>query len=179
MAQFPFLKVPKKKFLRESAKSKNAKAGTHPCILVLDHLKPGFNVAKLFRTANVFGCEEIILVGIESFDVRAAMGAFKHTAHKKYSSMEEALDYLKQKKFSVYALSLTGQKHLHQTKLAQKTAFVLGHEENGLSFNSESFKDVTHLKIPQFGEIQSLNVSIAGSIAVYEYLLQQHFLKGV
>jgi len=51
----------------------------------------------------------------------------------------------------------------------------LGHEEFGFSFTSEEFPEIKKLKIQQFGQVQSLNVSIAASLASYEYVRQMNF----
>jgi tRNA G18 (ribose-2'-O)-methylase SpoU len=57
--------------------------------------------------------------------------------------------------------------------MAAKTAFVLGHEEWGHSFKQDDYPDITSVAIPQFGQVESLNVSIAASIVMYEYVRQQ------
>ena len=49
----------------------------HDCVLVLDRLKPTFNVGKIFRSAETFGCREIHLIDIDFFDPAPAMGAFR------------------------------------------------------------------------------------------------------
>jgi tRNA G18 (ribose-2'-O)-methylase SpoU len=48
----------------------------------------------------------------------------------------------------------------------------LGHEERGISAGIAAYPDIQSLSIPQFGKVQSLNVSIAASIVMWEYLRQ-------
>ena len=55
-------------------------------------------------------------------------------------------------------------------ELPAKSAFVMGHEEHGLSFDRADYPDIRALTIPQFGPVQSLNVSVAASIVMYEYI---------
>lgn len=172
-----FEKILRKKFLREKIISKHQSQGPHDLIFILDHLKPGFNVAKIFRSANIFGVKEVLLIGIEHFDVRAAMGGFKNTHHKSFSNIEECLAYLSPLGYQVYALSPGGRESLPHTSLHTKCAFVVGHEEFGLSFDVAKFSQIAPLSIPQFGDVQSLNVSIAASIAGYEYLRQHIFSR--
>ncbi|MEW8584722.1 MAG: TrmH family RNA methyltransferase, partial [Candidatus Thiodiazotropha sp.] len=57
--------------------------------------------------------------------------------------------------------------------MPKRTAFVLGHEEWGHSFERNDYPEITSVAIPQFGEVESLNVSVAASIVMYEYVRQQ------
>ena len=61
---------------------------------------------------------------------------------------------------------------LGNCSLAKKSAFVLGHEEFGISFIRSDYPDIEAISIPQWGHVQSLNVSIAASIVMYEYVRQ-------
>ena len=47
---------------------------------------------------------------------------------------------------------------------------MLGHEEFGFSFEPQDYPELQKLTIPQFGSVQSLNVSIAASVVMYEYV---------
>jgi len=61
---------------------------------------------------------------------------------------------------------------LMESRLPRKSAFVFGHEEFGISFDPAGYKGVQRLAIPQYGAVQSLNVSVAASIVMYEYARQ-------
>jgi tRNA G18 (ribose-2'-O)-methylase SpoU len=61
---------------------------------------------------------------------------------------------------------------LTSLQLPEKAAFVLGHEEWGHSFDPQDYPDIEGLSIPQYGEIESLNVAVAASVAMYEYVRQ-------
>jgi tRNA G18 (ribose-2'-O)-methylase SpoU len=58
-------------------------------------------------------------------------------------------------------------------ELPHKSAFILGHEEFGCSFVPDDYPQMQTLTIPQFGSVQSLNVSIAASVVMYEYVRQR------
>ena len=62
--------------------------------------------------------------------------------------------------------------YLHTTQLPEKLAFVVGHEQFGISFNPNDYQGITTLKIKQLGKVESLNVSVAASIVMYEYFRQ-------
>jgi tRNA G18 (ribose-2'-O)-methylase SpoU len=65
---------------------------------------------------------------------------------------------------------------LTRAALPRRSAFIFGHEEFGISADISAYTDIQSLTIPQFGQVQSLNVSIAASIAMWEYL-RQHSLN--
>ena len=62
---------------------------------------------------------------------------------------------------------------LAASELPDKAAFVLGHEELGLSIDAAAYPALRRLAIPQSGSVQSLNVAVAASIAMYEYQRQR------
>jgi tRNA G18 (ribose-2'-O)-methylase SpoU len=149
--------------------------GPFPLVLVLDRLKAGFNVGKIIRTANALGAREVHLVGIPAFDPGPAKGALRHTRTVTFASFKESHSILREQGYTFFALDLLGQAKLGKAELPEKTAFVMGHEEYGLSFAPEEFPDVRYLSIPQFGAVDSLNVSIAASLACFDYLRQRDF----
>jgi tRNA G18 (ribose-2'-O)-methylase SpoU len=53
-----------------------------------------------------------------------------------------------------------------------RSAFIFGHEEYGLSFDPGAYPGLAALSIPQCGRTESLNVSVAASVVMYEYLRQ-------
>ena len=61
-------------------------------VLVLDHLKAGFNVGKIIRSANVFGIREVHLVGIPPFDPGPTKGALRHTRTRRFATFSEFTD---------------------------------------------------------------------------------------
>ena len=72
----------------------------------------------------------------------------------------------------MYCLEPATGAPLPKTALAVKSAFILGHEEFGLSFDPALYPEIRPLKIPHLGKVQSLNVSVAASVVMYEYLRQ-------
>ena len=165
----------RRKYEQDILLSRYQPEGPFPLVLVLDHLKAGFNVGKIIRTANAFGIREVHLIGIGAFDPGPAKGALRHTLTRKFASFGESHALLRSQGYTLYALELLGQQALGRTEFPEKAAFVMGHEEFGLSFSPEEFPDVRYLHIPQFGNVDSLNVSIAAALACFEYLRQREF----
>lgn len=152
-----------------------AKEGQHPLLLVLDHLKPDYNVGKLFRTAEAFQIQAVCVVGMDWFDVSPAKGCFKHLKAHFFSDWQHCYEFLKEQGHTIFCLDVRASIELHQVEFPRKSALVLGHEENGPSFDPQDFQDVVGVKIKQYGRVESLNVSIAGAMGVYEYMRQNFF----
>ena len=149
-----------------------ARPGSCPYVIVLDHLKAGFNVPKIFRSAQAFGAREVHLVGIGPFDPAPAKGVFKAVPacfHDDFASCHAAL---KRQGYEFFMLQADGPDSLTNARLPVRSAFVFGHEEVGVSFDPADFPDIRCLAIPQDGPVDSLNVSIAASIVMYEYRRQ-------
>lgn len=147
-----------------------AEPGPHPFIIVLDHLKASYNVAKIFRSAQAFGAHEVHLIGIGPFDPAPAKGAFKAVPARFHDSFESCYNDLRGRDYSLYTLEPGECEPLPGAALPEKSAFIMGHEEVGLSFERADYPDLRALTIPQFGPVQSLNVSVAASIVMYEYV---------
>lgn len=160
------------RYQKEKWRNQKAAPGVHDFILVLDHLKAGFNIPKIFRSAEVFGAREVHLVGIAPFDPAPAKGAFRKVPAHYHDSFRSCYESLRQQGYSLFRLEANCDNMLSQTKLPVKSAFILGNEGLGMSFNPLDYPDIQCLSIPQFGCMESLNVSIAASIVMYEYVRQ-------
>lgn len=165
-------------FEREKTINKHfAQDGKHDLILILDHLKPDFNIGKIFRTAEAFSIKEIYLVGINFFDPTPALRTFKRVKAHFVKDFQECYDDIKSKGYNIFALETSNNsKLMHEVQFPKNSAFIVGHEQRGISFDIKNFPDIQSVYIEQFGLIESLNVSIAASIAMYEYL-GQHVLR--
>jgi tRNA G18 (ribose-2'-O)-methylase SpoU len=161
-----------RRFRRQKNKSYLAKPGIHECVVVLDHLKPTYNIGKIFRSAEAFGAREIHLVGIDFFDPAPGMGAFKWVPSMFHKTFFSCYTQLVNKGYVPFILEPGKGKPITETPLPLKSAFILGHEEFGISFEPDLFPGIRRLTIPQFGKSQSLNVSVAASIILYEYVRQ-------
>ena len=159
-------------YRRELARNQLAEPGPHAFVVVLDHLKASFNVPKIFRSADAFGAHAVYLVGVPPFDPSPAVGSFRKVPVKVFEEMEPALAELHQQGHTLVALDPGAKELLHDAELPKKSALLFGHEEFGFSFDLRSYRDVRLVRIPQFGQVESLNVSVAASIAMYEYTRQ-------
>ena len=165
-------KITQKRFERQRRVNLMAASGRYPFIIVLDHLKPAFNIGKIFRSADAFGAREIHLVGIDFFNPAPAMGSFKWVPARFHDNFESSFEQLNREGYTIFTLDPNAETDLTTANLPEKSAFVFGHEEYGLSVDKDRYPDIKALSIPQIGKVQSLNVSVAASIVMYEYFRQ-------
>lgn len=167
-----------KKFERESFLNKHfATPGKLPLILVLDHLKPDFNVGKIVRTAEFFSLSAIYLINIPFFDPVPAKGAVRRIPIKHFKNFSDCFLELKNEGHKLYSFDLKATEILGQITFPQKSAFILGHEEYGLSFKIEDYPEIISILIPRLGLTDSLNVSVAAGMGCFEYVRQNTFLN--
>lgn len=149
-----------------------AKPGPYPFVIVLDNLKPSFNIGKIFRSADAFGAGEIHLVGTEYFDAKSAKGSLKWVPAVFHEHFEQCHEGLSDKGYTMFVLDPAKGSELQNSPLPLKSAFVFGHEEFGVSFDRKDYPRIHSLRIAQVGRVESLNVSVAASIVMYEYFRQ-------
>ncbi len=161
-----------KRFERQRRHNLMATPGLHPFIVVLDHLKPRFNIGKIFRSADAFGASEVHLIGIDFFDPAPGMGSFKWVPATFFDNFDACYAHLQERQYNLFMLDPSAKNSLINTALPARSAFVFGHEEYGFSFAPENYPLLSPVAVPQFGKVQSLNVSVAASLVMYEYIRQ-------
>ena len=152
---------------------KNAKKT--PIILVLDNVRSTHNVGSIFRTADAFRIQEIILCGITATpphkEIRkTALGATESVQWQYSKNTSDAVDRLKTKGVVVLAIEQAeGSTSLSDFTPKPNTtyALVFGHEVKGVSQEIVSAANEV-LEIPQEGTKHSLNVSVSVGLVVWE-----------
>ncbi len=158
------------RYQKERQRNVLATPGAHPFVIVLDGLKAGYNVGKIFRSAQAFGARAVHLVGIGPFDPAPAKGALRKVPAFFHDEIGTCFARLLDEGYTIFLLDPAGEELLPQANLPERSAFVFGHEEFGLRFDRAAFPGLRSLAIPRFGEVQSLNVSVAAAIVMYEYV---------
>jgi tRNA G18 (ribose-2'-O)-methylase SpoU len=152
-----------------------SKPGPFPFVLILDHLKIDFNIGKIIRSAEAFGAQGVDVVGTSFFDPLPAKGCLKRVPWAMKKTFFESYDFYKAKGFTFYAFDSEATLSLHEVIMPDNSAFILGHEGFGFTFKKEDYPDIKWVKIPQFGLVESLNVSVAASIVMYEFTRSRNF----
>lgn len=120
--------------------------------------------------------EVSLLYTIEKFPKigkKSSASAVKWIERTKYKSSEEMCSKLKQEGYKIFASTLNENAvDFYSLDLTEKIAFVFGNEHRGISKEIESLADKCFF-IPMYGMVQSLNVSVACAVVLYEALRQR------
>jgi 23S rRNA (guanosine2251-2'-O)-methyltransferase len=145
-------------------------------ILVLDNVRSLHNVGSVFRTADAFLIEEIILCGLTGTPPhkeieKTALGATATVDWSYVETTAEALVILKQKRYKIFAVEQT-EKSVPLQKFemkAQPMALVFGNEVYGVEQAVIDGCDGV-IEIPQLGSKHSFNISVSAGIVLWELL---------
>lgn len=141
-------------------------------VLVLDHIEDPQNLGAILRSADVFAADLVLLprrraAPLSSAVARASAGALAHVPLATVPNLGAALRRLAAAGFWTYAADMGGE-DLAAAELPARCAVVLGNEGSGVSRLLREECDAA-LSIPQAGHVDSLNVSAAAAIMLYEY----------
>ena len=146
-------------------------------LLVLEHVQDPGNVGTLLRTAEAAGAAGI-LMDEETADpwqpkvVRGTMGAVFRLPFAVTDALPAALEAMKKQGVTLYAAHLAGSEEHDRVRYPERAAFLLGNEGNGLSDGIAALAD-QRIRIPMMGQAESLNVSAAGAVLLYEHFRQR------
>ena len=145
--------------------------------IVLENIHDPHNVSAIFRTCDAVGVPAVSLIyNIEKFPKigkKSSASAFKWVEKEKYKSVKECYEVLHKSGFKIYASAIADDsKNLYDFDLTQKIAIVLGNEHRGVSEEAAELADEKFL-IPMYGMVQSLNVSVAAAVILYESMRQR------
>lgn len=141
--------------------------------ILLPNIRSGWNVGAFFRTADAFGFDYIFLAGYTAQPPhkaisKTALGADTMVPWKYFETVAEAIGYIKSHNICLIGLEIHDTaKNLNDFVFPESSCLVMGNEIEGITPEIIEKMD-SILKIPMQGEKESLNVSIAGSIAMWE-----------
>ena len=144
-------------------------------IVICHNIRSAHNVGSIFRTTDAAGVSKIILGGYSAHPphpklLKTALGAQNSVPYERQWQTWRAIDDLKKQKFKIAALEKTkNAKSVFEFKPEFPLALVLGNEVRGLSGEILRRCDQV-LSIPMRGTKESLNVSVAFGVAIYQLL---------
>ena len=158
------------------------KARQHSLRVVLENIHDPHNVSAIFRSCDAVGVPKVsLLYNNEEFPKVSKVtsaSAYKWVEKERFKTTEECYDSLRKEGFKIYASLLSEDaKDLYELDLTEKVALVLGNEHRGVSEEAAAKAD-ERFYIPMRGMIQSLNVSVATAVTLYE-AQRQRLLKGM
>lgn len=151
--------------------------GRNPFIVVLDGLTDVRNFGAIARTCEVAGVDAIVIpqrgsVSVNADAVKTSAGALLRIPVCRERNIREAIVFLKNSGIKVVAATEKAASLYTSVDYSVPTAIVMGSEDEGIAAENLRICDEL-VKIPQFGAIGSLNVSVAAGILIYEVVRQR------
>ena len=150
--------------------------GESPFIIVLDDIEDPHNLGAIIRTANQAGAHGVIIpkrhaVGLTATVARTSAGAINYTPVAKVTNISRTIEELKEKGIWFACADMSGEL-MYNCNLTGAIGLVIGSEGNGVSRLVKEQCDFV-VKIPMFGQIDSLNASVAAGVLSYEIVRQR------
>lgn len=150
--------------------------GEPPFIIVLDDIEDPHNLGAIIRTANQAGAHGVIIpkrhaVGLTATVARTSAGAINYTPVAKVTNISRIIEELKEKGIWFACADMSGEL-MYNCNLTGAIGLVIGSEGSGVSRLVKEKCDFV-VKIPMFGQIDSLNASVAAGVLSYEIVRQR------
>ncbi len=144
----------------------------HSLRVVIENVHDPHNVSAIFRTCDAVGVPKIsLLYNTESFPKISRISsssANKWIEKERFSDTAECFASLRKEGFKIYSTMLDETaKNIYDVDFTEKIAIVMGNEHRGVSDEAAELSDGL-IYIPMHGMIQSLNVSVATAVILYE-----------
>ena len=151
--------------------------GINPLVVVLDGVTDVRNFGAIARTCECAGVNCIVIpernsVSVNADAVKTSAGALNYLPVCRERNLVKAVQYLRDSGFKVIGASEKTDLNYTKADFTGPVAIVLGAEDTGISTDVLKLCD-TLVAIPEFGQINSLNVSVAGGIMIYEVVRQR------
>jgi RNA methyltransferase, TrmH family len=154
------------------------KLSNNPLILIAEAPEKPGNIGALLRTADAANLDAVIIANPKSDlynpnIVRSSVGCL-FTRQIATGTTQEIIAFLKERKINFYCATLQNSTSYHTQDYTQATALVVGTEATGLT---QEWRDqaTQNIIIPMQGAIDSMNVSVAGAILIFEAKRQRGF----
>jgi 23S rRNA (guanosine2251-2'-O)-methyltransferase len=155
--------------------------GEVPLVLILDGITDVRNFGAIARTAECAGVHALIVPAkgsaqINPDAIKTSAGALYKIPVCRHDSLFKTAKFLQESGLQLVACTEKTNDFLYQPDYTAPTAIIMGSEESGISTDLIRISD--HLaKIPMYGEIESLNVSVSAGILLYEAVRQKLSVK--
>ena len=141
-------------------------------IVILDQVQDPRNFGAIIRSAECFGADWIVIqdrnnVKVTETVVKSSTGAIEHVDIVKVTNISDTIDRFKKYGYKVYGAEADGENFYYEEDYPDKVCLVLGSEGNGMRKKVKEHCDKV-VKIHLKGQINSLNVSVAGGIILAE-----------
>lgn len=155
--------------------------GMNPVFLMLDGVTDVRNFGAIARTCECAGVDAIIIpinnsAKVNADAIKTSAGALHTLPVCREKSLTSTIQYLKQCGFHVVAATEKGDYNYTKGEYTDPVCIIMGAEDKGVSYEHLALCD-EWIKIPMTGRIESLNVSVAAGILIYEVFRQRGFTE--
>lgn len=147
-----------------------------PFLIILDSIQDPHNLGAIIRTANIVGAHGIIIpkrraVGLTATVAKASAGAINYTPVAKVTNLATTIESLKEEGLWFVCADMDGET-MYKVDMKGPIGLVIGNEGEGVGRLIKEKCDFV-AKIPMYGDISSLNASVATGVLAYEALRQR------
>jgi len=147
--------------------------------VVMENIHDPHNVSAILRSCDATGIMEVQLIYINNefpdIGKKSSASAKKWVDLRQFNNVTECYDKLHEEGYKIFATHLAkAAKPPYEVDMAKKIAIVVGNEHEGVSLEAAQLADGI-IQIPMFGMIQSLNVSVATAVILFEAVRQRIF----
>ena len=151
----------------------------NPLVLVAEAPEKPGNIGAILRTADAANVDAVIIANPKTDlynpnIIRSSVGCV-FTNNIATGTTSEIIAFLKEKNINIYCAALQASVNYHTQDFTKRTAIIVGTEATGLS-NEWLDSSTQNIIIPMQGEIDSMNVSVAAGILIFEAKRQRYFL---
>jgi 23S rRNA (guanosine2251-2'-O)-methyltransferase len=153
-------------------------AGKSPLLLVLDGITDVRNFGAIARSAECAGVDGLVIpfggaARIHEDAVKTSAGALMNIPVCRTPMLEDAIKFLKNSGIKIVGATEKARLNFHEADMKNPVAIVMGSEERGIHPSIQALCD-QEVSIPVYGQIASLNVSVAASLLMYEAVRQRN-----
>ena len=152
--------------------------GKVPFLMVLDGITDVRNFGAIARTCECAGVDGIVIaarssVAVNGDAIKTSAGALHTLPVCKVANMQDALNYLRESGLRIVAATEHSTQNYTEVDMCQPLAIIMGSEEHGI-YEANLDLATDKVRIPMLGKLESLNVSVAAGVMIYEAVRQRN-----
>lgn len=153
--------------------------GKNPLLIMLDGITDVRNFGAIARTCECAGVDAIVIpsknsVSVNADAIKTSAGALHTLPVCREQNLTQTIKFLKESGFKIVAATEKGDYDYTKANYSDPVCIIMGAEDTGVPYEHLALCD-EWIKIPMLGNIESLNVSVAAGILIYEAVKQREF----
>lgn len=159
------------------AENSSRQPGKAPLLVLTDGVEDPHNMGAIIRTAECAGATAVLIpkrhnAPINTTVAKTSAGAIEFVPLVQVGNVAQAIKRLKEQGFWVLGADMKGEQTMYEADLTAPIVLVIGNEGKGLSRLTKELCDVL-VTIPMYGQLNSLNASVAAALLLYEAVRQR------